>query len=161
MKLHETLRAEIRRVARNEDKSIEELVDELKELTDYSVRQIYNFKCGKWDIPSRLIPVLCKRFGSRALLSALADECSDTRVEVPELFDLGKKVAETLRDDMGFYLELVKAFEDGVIQPHELVRLRELSEKCQRGQVEFLEIAGAAYERSQKRSKGSLDHAVQ
>ena len=100
MNLPQTLDAEFKRLAREEQRPMEELVEEVARLVGKSPRQIYNFRSGKWDIPSQLIPVFCKRFRSLALLQALADECRETEIEVPEHYELTCLVSKTVRDDL-------------------------------------------------------------
>jgi hypothetical protein len=68
------LREEFERVARDEDLPMAELVEQIADATGYSTRQIYNFRSGKWPLPPAVIPALCRRFKSQALLEALGSE---------------------------------------------------------------------------------------
>lgn len=142
--------AELNRVRLIEDKTMEEIcaeVAELAGLTGRQHRQLYNWRSGKWPLPSNVIPILCRRFGSRALLDALAVECQDIKIEVPETFDLTREVSRTVRQDLRAYEHYLAAFESDGIEPHELQRLRELMEDVVRNAHRFLEIAVADCER--------------
>ena len=144
-----TLDSEFKRVAKLESKPMEELVSEIAKLTKKSKRQIYNFRSGKWPIPDCLYPILCKRFGSRALATALLEECGETLVEIPEKFDLTKLVSQTVREDLKYYEEFLDDFESDGIDPCELARLRELAERVIANAYRFVEIASTDCERRQ------------
>jgi hypothetical protein len=116
---------EFKRVAKAEGKSMEALVEEIAGLLGKRPRQVYNFRSGKWDVPSQLFPLLCKRFGSLALIDALRDECraATAEVEVPEEYELTCLVSQTVRDDLRHYEKFLAAFEDGVITEAEMEEL--------------------------------------
>lgn len=143
MNLPQTLDAEFKRLAREEQRPMEELVEEVARLVGKSPRQIYNFRSGKWDIPSQLIPVFCKRFRSLALLQALADECRETEIEVPEHYELTCLVSKTVRDDLRHYENFLAAFEDGVITEAEMEKLRASGERVISNVRKFESIAQA------------------
>lgn len=150
MNLPHVLDNEFRRVAKAEGKSMDALVEEIAGLTGKSVRQLYNFRSGKWDIPSQLIPVLCRRFRSRALLDALSEECGESAVEVPDPYDLTRLVSQTVRGDLRYFEQFLDAFEDGVIEKQELDRLRESSEYLILDVKKFFAMAEADYARRQR-----------
>src|SRR5438270_647575 len=101
------LDGEFKRVAKAEGKTREEFVSEIAKLTKKSERQIYNFRSGKWPIPDCLYPILCNRFGSRALANALLDECGETPIAVPDSYDLTKLTSQTVREDLAYYEEFL------------------------------------------------------
>jgi hypothetical protein len=115
MNFPQTLEAEFKRLAKKEQKPMEELVEEIARLVKKSVRQVYNWRSGKWDVPSQLVPVLCRRFGSLALIHALEDECRDIEAEMPEAFDLARLTSQTIREDLLHYERVMVAFEDRTI----------------------------------------------
>src|ERR1700754_5050566 len=84
MNIARTLDDEFKRVAKHDDLTMEELVDQVSEMSGYTHRQLYNFRSGKWPLPAAIIPLLCQRFGSRILMQALAAECERTPISVPE-----------------------------------------------------------------------------
>ena len=147
MQLPHTLDDEFKRVAAAEGLAMEELVLAVSQITGYSSRQLYNFRSGKWPMPAELIPVLCKRFGSLALLHELEDACSETKIEIPEDFELAKLCAQTVRDDMRHYGRFMDAFEDGVIERSELDELNRSGERVVQNVRMFLGIATADYQR--------------
>jgi len=148
-RLARVLNEEFRRVARREEVSMDELVSEVARLTGCSVRQVYNYRTGKWPFEPALIPIFCQRFRSRTLLEALISECTEAKVEVPELFDLARMVSTTVRQDLEFYEKFLEVFESDGIQPHELPRLRELMERVVHNAYQFLEIAVTDCDRRQ------------
>ncbi len=153
MNLPPTLDREFKRVAKFEQISMEDLVNEVAALTDCSTRQLYNYRSGKWDLPSGLIPILCKRFRSRALLDELAGACAETPVDVPDAFDLTRLVAQTVRDDMHHFEKFLDAFEDGVIEPREMEELRESGARVVGNVRKFEAIAEADFSRRQALSR--------
>jgi hypothetical protein len=130
MKVALTLDSECRRVARAEQIEMADLMAEAAQLTGRSVREIYNYRSGKWSLPSDLIPIFCKRFGSYVLIDALREECREQRMPLPDKLDLVSLVAQTVRDDMQHYQFLIEAFEsDGGIDAQELASLRRTGER--------------------------------
>lgn len=154
MKLALTLDDEFKRVAKDEKIPMEELVAECARLIGCTPRQLYNYRSGKWPLPGDAIPALCKRFGSLALLHALADGCRATPIEIPEQFELSRLVAQTIRDDMKHYDRVLGIFEDGVVERNELEDLRASGARVIQNVRQFEAIADADYER-RARLRGS------
>jgi transcriptional regulator with XRE-family HTH domain len=73
MKLSLALDEEFRRVAQEEDVPMGDLVAEVAKMLGCSERMIYNYRSGKWSIPSSFLSPLCKRFRSPLLFEVLAE----------------------------------------------------------------------------------------
>lgn len=147
MNIARTLDDEFKRVAKQEGLMMEELVEQVAEMTGYTQRQLYNFRSGKWPLPAVIIPLLCQRFGSRVLMQALAAECERTPINVPDTYELARITTQAVRDDMRHFQFILDAFEDGRIDQEELSQLRASSERvCERIWM-FYEIAAADYDR--------------
>lgn len=148
MKLNLTLDEEFKRTAKEESLSMESLVDEVSRLAGCSTRQMYNYRSGKWQIPAQLIPVLCRRFKSRALLEALIDECRATHIEVPDSYDLTRLIAQVVRQDLKHYERCLDAFDtDGGIDRLELEEITNTTERVIQNARQVLAIAKENYER--------------
>ena len=112
-----TFESEIKRVAGERDEAIERTVSKLAELSNVGERQIYNYRNGKTDIPSGLIPVFCRHFGSNALaMSVLAqcEPCADM-----DAFDLVQLANESCRATLTAHNRFLEAFSDGKIDGFE------------------------------------------
>jgi len=138
---------ELRRVAGEESKSMEELVVEIAALLGCSTRQIYNYRSGKWAPKVTKLPVLCKRFGSVVLARAIIDECQDIPMHVPEEYELARLITRTVREDMEHYGGLLAAFESEGIDKTELDELKVSGERVKRNVNQLEAIAMADYER--------------
>lgn len=152
-----TFTAELHRTATIEEKTMDELCAQIAELCGLKPnqhRQLYNWRSGKWPLPSNVIPILCRRFRSLALLHALEDECNDVAIDVPDGYDLTREVSRTVRRDLQAYERYLNAFESDGIEPHELQELRELMEDVVRNAHRFLEIAATDCDR---RSQARVD----
>ena len=148
MNLPHTLDGEFRRVAKAENISMEVLVSEASRLSECSPRQMYNYRSGKWLLPAQLIPVLCKRFRSRALLDALIDKCRHSPVEVPDSYDLTRLISQVVRQDLKHYERCLDAFEsDGGIDRLELQEISDATERVIQNARQVLAIATENYER--------------
>lgn len=150
MNLSLTFDDEVQRVAKAENLSIEELTEQLALLLEVKPRQIYNYRSGKWQMSPGAIPLLCKRFKSRALLHALEAACADTEEEQPDDYELTRMVAQTVRRAMGHYERFLAAFEDGVVSQAEMNELLESTERVARDLARFKAIAVEDYERRQR-----------
>jgi hypothetical protein len=157
MKVAHALDREIKRVAKAEGRSMEDLVSEVAGLVGKSERQIYNWRSGKWGFDYKLIPVLCKRFHSLALAHALVEECGGTPIDVPDAYDLTRLVSQTVREDLRYFEQFLDAFEDGVIEKQELDRLRESSEYLILDVKKFFAMAEADYSRRQRLQEARQD----
>lgn len=149
MSLPRVLDEEFKRVAREEEKTMEELVSEVAALTNYTPRQLYNFRSGKWPLPAELIPFFCMRFKSRAVLNALIAICEKIPVKVPESLDIARLSSQVVREDLRHYETLLDAFEDGVITRAELDALEESGDKVIQNICITREIVRTNYERKQ------------
>ncbi len=154
--LSRTLDAEFKRVAQQERITMEELSEVIAELVGRDVRQVYNWRSGKWPLPSDLIPILSRRFKSFALVNTLLVECSDVKIEIPEGADIVLQVSARTRKTLRAYEHYLKAFEDGGIDSIEMPQVREALEGVIRGAYEFLEIAVADCDR-RREARSSAD----
>lgn len=137
---------ELRRVASLEEKTMEELCAEVATLVGLKgkeQRQLYNWRSGRWPLPSNVIPALCLRFRSRALLHALEAECFDVPIDVPEGADVPRLVSHAMRQDLALCDEFLSAYESNGIQPRELRNLRETAERTIAGIYRLVEVASA------------------
>ena len=142
------LDAEFKRVAKQEDISMEDLVDEVGRLTGFSMRHIYNFRTGKWPVPAEVIPRLCKRFSSRALVDAVVAECNNVcPVEVPSDYDLARLSSRAVRETLEHYGRVLDVFEGKRITTEELERLEESSHQVRTTVEMFLSIAREQHSR--------------
>lgn len=62
---------EFKRIARLEDVPMLDLVTQVAGSLGCSERQLYNYRSGKWPLPSSFLPALCQRFNSTLLLDVL------------------------------------------------------------------------------------------
>lgn len=153
-----TLDAEMKRIAKQEDdRSMEELTEEIAQLVNRRPREIYNWRSGKWSPATQLIPILCRRFGSVALAQAVMAECTDVTVIVPEGADIPRMVSSQLRSDMALCEGFLKAYESDGVQEHELRALREMAERVNREVHQLVEVAAADCE---QRSKAKAERRV-
>lgn len=144
------LTAELKRLAEAESKPMDDLCDEVAALVGLKKsRQLYNWRSGKWPIPSNVIPALCQRFKSRALLHALESECCDVVVDVPAGADLPRLVSASMRQDLGLCEQFLDAYESDGIQPRELRDLRETAERTIASIYRLVEVAGQSCEENQ------------
>lgn len=150
MNLGLTLDDEIKRVAKTENLSIDELTEQIAQLLGVTARQIYNYRSGKWEMSPSAIPLLCKRFKSRALLHALEAGCADTDEGQPDEYELTRMVSQTVRRAMGHYERFLAAFEDGVVSQAEMNELLESTERVARDLARFKSIAVEDFERRQR-----------
>lgn len=142
------LDAEYRRVAKEEDIPMEQLVEEVSQATRYTPRMLYNHRSGKWPLPAELISYYCMRFKSRVLIDALVAQCNRVcPISVPDQFDLARLSSRAVRDTLSHYEKFLDAFDDGRITPEELQRLEASSTQVLTTVEMFLGIARADYER--------------
>ncbi|HQZ81625.1 MAG TPA: hypothetical protein PLR83_00265 [Pyrinomonadaceae bacterium] len=85
-----TFDAEIKRLAVEKGLEIGTVMTKLAGFTGLDERQLYNYRSGKTDIPSLLIPVFCKQFESNALAMAIVSLCDVTPIETDDGFDVAR-----------------------------------------------------------------------
>jgi hypothetical protein len=138
---------EILRVAIDEKKtdedSIKDLLIEIAKLCGVTLRAVYHWRSGRHALPSDVVPILCKRFGSNALLDELNRLRAQIEIEVPGQYDLAKMAARSVQEDMNFIEQILIAFESEGIQPGERDRLRELAARAHGNLHRLMEIAEA------------------
>lgn len=117
-----TLESEIKRIAADRGESIELTIDRLSEFSGVTVRQIYNYRSGKCDIPSGMIPIFCNEFGSNALVMAILKQCKPS--EEVESFDIVKLANQSARNTLQTHDRFLEAFDDGTIDGFELNELK-------------------------------------
>ena len=131
MKLAKTLDSEVKRVSKTEGVTRRELIEELSAQTGYSTRHFYNFRDGKWPIPAPLIPVLCARFKSKALLEVLGE---DVQTLAPEPVDFDKAAVEATKEVCDLNLRMMKGLREGSIDRKELALIEAAIEESVRRQ---------------------------
>jgi len=147
MNLAPLFNLEILRIAKLENKTeeaqIKALMEELAQLCGVSVRSLYHWRSGRHPLPGELVPILCQRFSSRALLDELNREAEQTPIEVPDQYDLARLASQAVREDLAVYERFLSDFESDGIQPGELTDLRELGARIHRNVHQLLQIAEA------------------
>lgn len=112
-----TLESEIKRIAVERGETIELTIERLSEFSGVTVRQIYNYRTGKCDIPSGMIPIFCNEFGSNALAMAILKQCQPS--EEIENFDIVKLASQSAQKTLGVHQHFLKVFEDDHIDGFE------------------------------------------
>lgn len=134
------------RIVEKEEKSFEELMEEVAQATNYKERSIYNFRSGKIALPAELIPYFVKRFDSRALLNCLLTICEEkSPFLVPRQYDIARLSTTALSETLQHYNLLLQVFDDQNITKSELDALRESGRKAKEMITMFEEIAERAY----------------
>lgn len=158
------LNQEILRVAKEEkltdDTSMKQFMSELADLCGVSLRMVYHWRSGHAKLPGDHVPSICKRLGSLVLLDAMKSAASETRVEVPDQFDLALQASRAVRQDLECYERVMLGFEDGVIEPGELAEMQELEARAHRNLHLMIGIAEAACERHMDQGVGSRASSV-
>lgn len=145
--ISEVLDAEFIRVSTLEDISLEELVEELSSLTGYSTRHLYNYRKGKWPLPSSIVPILCIRFKSRALVAAL-----DGTIEpVRSTEEFGKLALQATKESCNLHYAMIDAYRDGA-SAEELAEFQVRIEKIRSMEQRLLALLEQAAE-SEKQEK--------
>ena len=146
--LAQALSDEFKRVAKDEDVPMSELVGEVAALARVSARQIYNFRTGRWPIPARLIPVICRRFKSTALLSTLRGQTQEgTDGKEFECSNIGERSMDLLRVIVDHHAFLINRIGADSFDAADLLRLEETTERIIRGEREMVACAEISYER--------------
>jgi len=117
-----TFESEIKRVAKEREDSIEKTIENLSEMSGVTVRQIYNYRNGVTDIPSGLIPIFCKQFGSNALAMSILNQCGET--EKIDDYDIVRLANQSAQKTLKVHQDFLVAFEDGKVDGFELMDLK-------------------------------------
>lgn len=150
--LAQTLDDEFKRVARDEDLPMEQLVDETAALTGLSPRQLYNYRSGKWPIPARIIPILSRRFQSTALLTVLRGQTNETcnlRIANCDSKNIGERALDLLRLTVNHHSSLLNRIDASEFDANDLHKLEETTERIVQGERELYACAEIEYERRQ------------
>lgn len=139
-----TFDAEIKRIAIEKGREIGEIMTKLAGFTGLDERQIYNYRSGKSDIPSLLIPVFCKQFESNALAMAVLSLCEAENSPDADGFDIARFCTTTVREMLECGADFLDAFDDGKIDGHEMAKLKNTRAKIIRSANRLLEIAQAS-----------------
>lgn len=142
-----TFDAEIKRLAAEKGKQIGEMMTKLAEFTGLDERHLYNYRSGKTDIPSLLIPVFCKQFESNALAMSVVSMCETDDFDERDSYDLAKLCTGTIRAMLKGGEEFIDAFDDGRIDGHELIKLKNTRARIVRDANRLVEVATHAHER--------------
>lgn len=144
--------AEIRRVAREEnktdEKSMDAFMEEIALICDLKQkRMVYHWRSGRHRLPAEHVPALCRRFKSNVLLDALTAAAGEIEIAIPDSLDLARQASRSLRQDLEFHERFLKHFEHDGIQPGELDELRELQARAHRNLHLMFGIAEADCQR--------------
>jgi hypothetical protein len=142
---------EFKRVAKAEDISMESLVAEVAAGAGCTPRQVYNYRFGKWPIPSSLIPTLCQRFRSTLLLDVLSvavrHEINST-IDIEDAWHLSKALMRRALD----HAEKAQAIFSGAeFSKNDLIEFSQLTDSITRDTKRLYSFAEIAYERAQER----------
>jgi hypothetical protein len=91
---------EFKRIAKVEDIAMGDLVAEVAGLLGCTQRMLYNYRSGKWSLPSDYVAILCKRFRSTLLLDVLAETVKDKANPLFNDADLNKPTIRELSKDL-------------------------------------------------------------
>lgn len=140
-----TLESEIKRVAEERGEAIDLTIERLSEFSGIGVRQIYNYRSGKCDIPSSQIPIFCKEFGSNALAMSVLQQCE--AAELLESYDIVRLANQSARHTLQVHDDFLAAFDDNVVDGFELTNLKKKKAKAVAHFNQLEQIAEAHYER--------------
>jgi len=136
---------EFRRVAEDEGLAGAELVEDVCAIVGKSPRQIYNYRSGKWPLPSSLIPPLCKRFKSSALLDALAGQVKENPLPITSDIDIGHFAIRVLKEVCDLHNTIIDA-DKGDIEMSDLIGIDEAAEKVIQRERTLVALLHAKYE---------------
>ena len=135
-----TFEAEVKRYSIEQDVPVAEIMERLAMHTGLTTGQLYNYRSGKTDIPASLIPEFCRQFKSASLAMTLIGLCEIENFEVGDAMDLAAFCARMVIN----LLEGGKAFmeitEDGKVDGHELIRMKNVAAKITRDVNRSVEI---------------------
>jgi len=153
----QTLDSEFHRVSREEQIRMAELVDEVAELAKITPRQLYNYRSGKWSPPASLIPVLCGRFKSRALIDSLTRDLEAAQVEVPESYDLAHLLVSSARSAFSQYERYFDLFDGSVIDLDDVEQIKLRSSEVIQSILKLNAIAEASYQRRRHQERSAVN----
>ncbi|HEY6329844.1 MAG TPA: hypothetical protein VI756_10950, partial [Blastocatellia bacterium] len=107
-------------------------------------------RSGKWPMPADLVPILCRRFRSSALIDALREEVAGADVQVPEDYDLVHMLASSLRSMLGHYERYFSVFDGGGITEEDVEQIKASSSEIITTIFKLNAIAEAACARRKK-----------
>jgi len=136
-----TFNAEIKRLAIEKGIEIGKVMTKLAEFAGLDERHLYNYRSGKTDIPSMLIPVFCKQFQSNALAMTLVGLCDVGDFEDRDNFDLSNFCADTVSNMLAGGQTFINAARDGRIDGHELIEIKNTSARIIRDAHRIVETA--------------------
>lgn len=142
-----TLENEIIRIALEKGLEIGVVTARLSNAVGVSERHIYDYRNGKTDIPSMLIPKFCREFGSNALAMSVVTLCNETEFDERDAFDLGRFASQSIRNVLQSGDDFLEAFDDGVIDGFELSKLSRSTARIIRDANRLLEVAQVEYQR--------------
>lgn len=142
-----TFNNEVKRLSLEKGISMDETVKLLSGECNIGTRHIYNYRTGVTDIPSSLLPVFCRAFGSNALVMTLVDRCEVGDFEMGDAFDLINFCGQSLTDMMAGAQVFNEAVRDGKVDGHELVEVKNWMARIIRNAYRKIEIATQMRER--------------
>jgi hypothetical protein len=129
--LARALDEEFKRISQEEDIPMGELVEQVALLAETSARSLYNYRSGKWPLPSHLIPIICRRFRSRALVDLLNSEIKDAPIDLPSDSEEAWEIARAVITEICQLFEQVKqALDHDLAVDHS--RLDQIDERADR-----------------------------
>lgn len=142
---------EFKRVAKDEDKPMGDLVAEIAELLGCTERMLYNWRSGKWSLPSDYVPILCKRFGSPLLFNVLAAAMKDEGSLSLNEADLNKSTIRELSKDLvlaalGHHQLIEEALKNDDFSKPDLTQIEESNERVALRFRYVLSLMEAIYE---------------
>lgn len=144
-----TLENEIIRVAKEKQIPVADVLSHLAKFSQITERQIYNYRAGKTDIPSSLVPVFCNYFQSKALAMSILIQCNDK--EEIDNFEIVKIANDSCRQTLNFHNKFLEAFEDGTIDGYEYIELK----KSTAGAIAGFHLLESIVESDYKRRKAA------
>ncbi len=112
-----TFTNEIKRIAQQREEDMSLTMEKLAKVVSLNVRQIYNYRMGRTQIPDNLILIFCRQLRSTAMAAAWLRE-QDAMDEL-ENFDLIKLANESAQETLKVHQQFLESFEDGQIDGFE------------------------------------------
>lgn len=138
--------AEVKRIAEERNEPMAQTLKLLGDMSGVSERQIYNYRQGKTEISPEQIKIFCQQFNSFALGCAWFSTFGIEQ-EICDEFDLSRFASRTVRNVLQAGDRFLSAFDDGVIDGHELNELELASAQIQRDARRLTEVARDNYNR--------------